>query len=130
MPQYRWFFQEYTINEERLLAQDLTKEEIPTDFRAFRLMAPILVKFFGSIFAYSACLVLLESYFMGHTLGLGATILFSAIINFYHYKDFIKTNFSPSASEAKKINDETYWHILNKQEQTANYFGPEFFNKT
>ena len=54
-------------------------------------MVPILVKIWGTVFAYSACLVLLDSYLLGHVLALGGTITFSAMTNFYFFKDIAKS---------------------------------------
>ena len=107
----------------------MTKDEIPTDFRAFRLMVPILVKIWGTVFAYSFCLVLLESYSVGYLLGVGGTVTFSALINFYHFKDFVKDKSKTSNSSSGKIGEESYWNILSEQEKTANYFGQEFFKE-
>lgn len=56
-------------------------------------MVPILVKIWGTVFAYSACLVLLENYLLGYVLALGSTFTFSLMINLYHYKDMIKAQF-------------------------------------
>ena len=112
---FRSIIQDYTINKDRLLEHDLTKEDIPTDFRAFRLMIPILVRIFGTVFGFAACFVMPESYILGHFLGVGSTVIFSFLINFNAFKHMLgdrQENFSDFGA----YREQTHFNMLSEEE--------------
>lgn len=85
---------QYSVNAEVILQQDQTKEPLDLNFKALRYMVPKLTNIFGMVLAYSACLVLLESYLVGHVLAIGTVVLFGVLTNGYHLQSIIINNLS------------------------------------
>ena len=83
-----------SVNADIILQQDQTKEALDLNFQALRYMVPKLTNIFGMVLAYSACLVLLESYLVGHVLAIGSVFLFGVLTNGCHLLSIIRNNFS------------------------------------
>ena len=84
---------ESSVNAEVILQQDETREPLDLNFKALRQMVPKLTNIFGMVLAYSAGLVLLESYLVGHVLAIGSVSLFGVLTNGYHLQSIIINNF-------------------------------------
>ena len=83
-----------SVNADIIQQQDQTKEALDLNFQALRYMVPKLTNIFGMVLAYSACLVLLESYLVGHVLAIGSVFLFGVLTNGCHLLSMIRNNFS------------------------------------
>ena len=117
---------ESSVNAEVILQQDETKEPLDLNFKALRYMVPKLTNIFGMVLAYSAGLVLLESYLVGHVLAIGAVFLFGVLTNGYHLQSIIINNFSNTDANGR---DDPLLNVLTQEERTAKLFGEEFWRK-